>query len=358
LAALRELRSLRLHIAGTDEELRVVSTLRGLEALRLETDGITEKGLSHLSGFDNLWSLYVWGHRAPKGAPFRPNWKLPRLESLELHLVPVGDAWAAQMRASPKLQRLRLYHPDRLTDAGVADLCALRGLQELELAGAKDLTDRSAELIATLPELRELELSCDGITDAGAAAIAKLRHLRKLELSCPKVSDAGIRHLAALKELEELDIGNTAATDACLADLATLPRLKELWAIGTKITRAGIERFERQRPGCVVILKTGTLSIAGSAGPAHPDDDEPAIKAGRVAGTLTAKGRAWIEVKGDGAPGARRYVPHWVGGAPKRGGRWDRDAVEAIEKLKVGGRVRVEWAYDLRPRVVKVEMIK
>jgi hypothetical protein len=77
-----------------------------------------------------------------------------------------------------------------------------------------------------------------------------------------------------------------------------------------------------------------------------------------VVGTLTAKDRAWIEVKADGEEKARRYMARWVGGAPKDGGGPDKEMLETIRGLKVGSRVRVEWVFDERPRVVKVEVLK
>jgi hypothetical protein len=81
-------------------------------------------------------------------------------------------------------------------------------------------------------------------------------------------------------------------------------------------------------------------------------------KSGTVAGVLTAKGSNWIEVRADGEEKGRRYVPHWVGGAPKDGGGPDRKMVRKIKELEVGTRVRLEWEFEERPRVVKVEVLK
>lgn len=85
---------------------------------------------------------------------------------------------------------------------------------------------------------------------------------------------------------------------------------------------------------------------------------EPAKRKGTVVGTLVKTGPAFIEVKADGEEKARRYVPHWVGGAPAAGGGPDKKVLEIIRKLKVGSRVRVEWEFQERPRVVRVEVIQ
>jgi hypothetical protein len=55
---------------------------------------------------------------------------------------------------------------------------------------------------------------------------------------------------------------------------------------------------------------------------------------------------------------ARRYVPNWVGGAPAQGGGPDKKMLEAIGKIPVNSRVRLEWKFEERPRVIKVEVIK
>jgi hypothetical protein len=102
------------------------------------------------------------------------------------------------------------------------------------------------------------------------------------------------------------------------------------------------------------------LLLAGMLGvPARGQEkqEERARKSGAVVGVLTAKGQAWIEVKADGEEKARRYVPNWVGAGPPEGGP-DKAVVKVINGLKVGSRLRVEWQFDERPRVVKIEVLR
>jgi hypothetical protein len=79
---------------------------------------------------------------------------------------------------------------------------------------------------------------------------------------------------------------------------------------------------------------------------------------GTVSGVVTAKGDNWLEVKADGEEKARRYVPHWRGGAPDKGGGLDKDMVAQIKKVEVNARVRIEWEFEERARVVKLEVLK
>jgi hypothetical protein len=84
--------------------------------------------------------------------------------------------------------------------------------------------------------------------------------------------------------------------------------------------------------------------------------DEP--RKGTVTGVVSAKGENWIEVKADGEEKGRKYVPHWKGGLPKDGGGPDKDVVAKIKDTPLKTRVRLEWVFEERPRVVKLEVLK
>jgi len=88
------------------------------------------------------------------------------------------------------------------------------------------------------------------------------------------------------------------------------------------------------------------------------DKKPPEKKGGTVTGLVTAKEKNWIEVKADGEEKGRRYVPRWVGGAPDKGGGPDKKMVQAIGEVKVGSRVKLEWEFEERARVVKIDVLK
>jgi hypothetical protein len=81
-------------------------------------------------------------------------------------------------------------------------------------------------------------------------------------------------------------------------------------------------------------------------------------KKGTVIGTLVAKEKNWIAVKGDGEEKERKYVPHWVGGAPSAGGGPDKKMLEVFSKLKIGSRIELQWEYEERLRAVHVKVLK
>jgi hypothetical protein len=89
---------------------------------------------------------------------------------------------------------------------------------------------------------------------------------------------------------------------------------------------------------------------------AQPKKD--AEKKGTVTGVVMAKGENWIEVKADGEEKARRYVPHWRGGNPDKGGGPDKEMMAKIKEVPLKARVRLEWSFEERPRVEKIEVLK
>lgn len=98
------------------------------------------------------------------------------------------------------------------------------------------------------------------------------------------------------------------------------------------------------------------ILAAASAAADEPKKDEE--KKGTVTGIVTAKADNWIEVKADGEEKARRYMAHWRGGLPKDGGGPDKEIVAKIKEVPLKARVRLEWTFQERPRVEKIEVLK
>jgi hypothetical protein len=99
------------------------------------------------------------------------------------------------------------------------------------------------------------------------------------------------------------------------------------------------------------------LSGARAADEHKPAQESKQSRKGIVTGIITAKGENWIEVKADGEERARRYVPHWRGGVPREGGGPDKEIVAQIRELPVHSRVKLDWEFNERPRVVKIELL-
>ncbi|MBA4388189.1 MAG: hypothetical protein C0404_09425 [Verrucomicrobia bacterium] len=80
----------------------------------------------------------------------------------------------------------------------------------------------------------------------------------------------------------------------------------------------------------------------------------PAGKSGTVGGEVADRGDNWIDVKAASGD-VERYMPKWVGGAPKDGGGFDKDMVKKLAGFKAGDKVTIKWIYDERKRVVEID---
>lgn len=112
----------------------------------------------------------------------------------------------------------------------------------------------------------------------------------------------------------------------------------------------------------VMGLGDGAFGMAQEAKKEEKKKDEKKkegeIKKGTVTGVVSAKGDNWIEVKADGEEKARRYMPHWIGGAPANGGGLDKKMLAIFKELPLNARIRMEWEFEERNRAVKIEVLK
>ncbi len=106
----------------------------------------------------------------------------------------------------------------------------------------------------------------------------------------------------------------------------------------------------------VSVLTIGMAIVARADEKKDAKKDE--ARKGTVTGIVTAKGDNFIEVKADGEEKARRYVPHWRGGAPAQGGGPDKEMVARIKATPLKAQVRIEWVFEERPRVEKIDILQ
>ena len=113
---------------------------------------------------------------------------------------------------------------------------------------------------------------------------------------------------------------------------------------------------------------TPTMSAAEGEGKGHEhkkEGNEPkkeahdAMKAGTrgtSAGTITSieKGKLVLHT----SDGDLLFMAHWRGGMPKDGGGMDKEMVERLSTFKVGDQVKIDWVWEERRRVEKIEAHK
>lgn len=153
----------------------------------------------------------------------------------------------------------------------------------------------------------------------------------------------------------------------------------EVGMVRVKGTRFTVHVFEAMGDGevmekrMIVSVLVGAVLVSSEAGVTELSANESEFfvlrkekdpregKKGRVIGILTAKGRnrksPFIEVKAIGDDQARKYHPHWRGGAPAQGGGFDKKTLALFETLKVGSRIQLDWSFQERPRVDSVKVL-
>jgi hypothetical protein len=123
---------------------------------------------------------------------------------------------------------------------------------------------------------------------------------------------------------------------AVIRDLKVGSRLRVQW-----------EFEERPRVVKVEVLQAPKDKDTPKDKGGKPDSEER--RKGTVVGILTAKEKNFVEIKADGEEKARRYVV-----PPKS----DKELLHIVQEVEIGSRVRVEWDFLERQRVLKMEVLK
>ncbi len=228
-------------------ELPVVARFERLRALRLWPEKTTILGIS-TGTYHGAWSK-------PPADLLAPLAKLTRLEVLGLpHELAVSPELLAPLAGHPSLREIQFVRDGFAIDERlVAALAKVPRLRSLHLSFVP-LGDRALLHLAALP-LTSLELEwCGGLDAAGWQAIASMRTLQRLAFRdwawnvkqgepAWRPSTEDLRRLAGLPRLRRLELLDCAVDDE---QLAALPdTLTTLSLFGTKLTPEGIGGLRR-----------------------------------------------------------------------------------------------------------------
>lgn len=86
-------------------------------------------------------------------------------------------------------------------------------------------------------------------------------------------------------------------------------------------------------------------------------NEAPAQKEGAFAGIVLEKGENWISIRPNGEQEPKKFFPRWIGGLPKDGGGFDKEALRAIREVSVGAAVQVGWKWEERLRLTSMRVI-
>jgi internalin A len=170
---------------------------------------------------------------------------LPGLEWLEIGGGKVTATGVASLRQCASLRRLYIHDVD-LSGDSLEWLANLKNLEALTLQRTK--INGSVLKNIKSSSLAVLNLSGNSISNADMESIAQLKTLEVLALSNTMVSGDGIEKLEGMPRLNELNLMNCNITDADLGHFLTTPNLRIVYAAGCNVTDMGIQSVVSRFP--------------------------------------------------------------------------------------------------------------
>ncbi len=215
-------------------------------------DRVSDDGLAHLSGLNELTHLYLDGTSVTDAGLVHVQ-KLTTLLDVRLGNTRITDAGLERIKRSSKLAQLSVLKT-RVTDRGIQHLLGLTNLVFLDL-NATQVSDAGLEQLINLHELQSLSLSGSRVTDAGIDHLKGLPKLTKLEWADMRLTEEVLKRLQGLPNLMHLFANEPPMTDEGLELLKALSNLTELSVYKSAITPDWAEKLRTALPNCKLVLK-------------------------------------------------------------------------------------------------------
>ena len=138
--------------------------------------------------------------------------------------------------------------------AGLSVVPLARNGSYLSVAATSASAAQLERLRPLAQQVASLDLSRAPVNDSIADLLAALPHLTRLKLTGTRVTDAGVTRFDGLAYLEYLNLVDTDVSDAGLRALERLPRLRAVHLWGTRVTAGGVARLQTLLPRAVVTL--------------------------------------------------------------------------------------------------------
>lgn len=271
--ALEELYLEKIALTGLD--LSPFGKLSHLKSLSIQNAGLNSDQLPFLQKLATLTKLTL--SENPIDCSFFANLGDAKLTILGLANTLVDDSCAEVIAGRGELNSLDLGFT-KLSEVGVATLKELKNLDFLTLANLPARNETISSL-ASLSRLIDLDISGTQVTD-GIVAILKnakkleqlslsrttlskeeliqlgsLHSLYSLNLSETKTDDDVVTKLTNLNLLGTLSLSKTPITEGSLVSLSRFKYLEDLSLVGTSISQAALENFEKQNTGVSVMAE-------------------------------------------------------------------------------------------------------
>lgn len=226
----------------SDEQLKHISHLTGLQELYFRDTGILGTGLKYLANLKSLQRLRVDNtHVGDKELAYLSD--LPSLKSLNLGNTPTNDAGMIHIAKIASLEKLVLSRG--IGDEGLSHLKNLTSLRHF-YAGSQSTSDDGLAHLANMINMEVLYLRETQVSDKGLVHLKKMKKLKRLRLFRTNITEKGLVHLVGLKNLELLELP-FAVADTGLIHLSQLTLLKSVNINGDAITSKGLATLSKMK---------------------------------------------------------------------------------------------------------------
>jgi hypothetical protein len=254
----------------TDDSLRAMRNLDGIQMLALWDTAVTDKGCRELLRASALVEASITSDTL-SGHVLEILAQLPALRSLQIHRGPkIGDDGLRYLRGCVGLRELYLketavtdrglieigklpqvwslmLHDTAISDEGCA---ALAGMQQLSLLGLMR-TRVAGHGLAALRDNEHFSINLDNTpaTDEGVIALAqRLSNLKSISLDETGVGDSAARALAKLPHLDFVKLSHTKVTDEGLSAFSGHPSLELIGIKGCAISQRVVKALKKAAP--------------------------------------------------------------------------------------------------------------
>lgn len=227
-------------IEPSDKCIPYLVHLTGLNALDLDGDNITSRGLEQLTTLKTLERF-----RSPTNLDDSGMVSIGKLRSLKvLHIFENNSITNEGLKQIANLKSLKILalSTTRTTDKGLNVLSSLPSLNLLILNG--NFKSDAAIYLKDVPNLRTLRIDMAHFNDRGMENVSNLTKLENLDTHWVEhTTDRGITYLKNLPNLKQLDVAHAKLTDKAMLDLRQISRLESLYLPYPGITDEGLKHI-------------------------------------------------------------------------------------------------------------------
>jgi len=137
--------------------------------------------------------------------------RLPELQRLDLSHTRISDEGMLNLKPAPKIQDLKLFYSEWITDQGMTAIKGWSHLKRLDVRGTR-ISDGTIEIVSRFPGLEALDIAHTEVTDVGLENLITLVNLRELAVGRGRLTNAGLAKLKMLPTLTSLDISGARPT--------------------------------------------------------------------------------------------------------------------------------------------------